>query len=454
MPLEDSREKRLLRILTFRDLYLLIVGAVIGSGIFLIPSTVLQRSNGFVGLALLIWLSGGILSLLGALTYGELSARRPLAGGLYIYIRDAFGEIPAFLYGWSLFFVIANGAVATLAVAFPSYLNEIIPINGSTRKGIAVLVIGVVAAVNVRGTRHSSNLQNWTTAIKILAILVMTSILIFRGSSSFDPYWPASWQEVQISGIGVATIGVLWAYEGWQFATFSAAEIVDPQRSYPRAFLFGMLTLIFLYIVTNIGYVAALGASGAASSESIAATSLAAVVGPWAGKIVAGAILISIFSAANSILLTSSRVFYAMARDRLFFPNLAKIHPKFQTPAISVIVGSLWATFLALTGTFQQLLTYVVFTGWIFYGLGAASLFVYRQRKIGNDALYRVPGYPVTPLLFIISGLALVFNTLMAQTREAMFGVLIVSSGIPAYFFWRRHSKSLKDARTSGDVVS
>jgi APA family basic amino acid/polyamine antiporter len=215
-----------------------------------------------------------------------------------------------------------------------------------------------------------------------------------------------------------------------------------------------MLTLIFLYIVTNIGYVAALGASGAASSESIAATSLAAVVGPWAGKIVAGAILISIFSAANSILLTSSRVFYAMARDRLFFANLAKIHPEFHTPALSVIVGSLWATFLALTGTFQQLLTYVVFTGWIFYGLGAASLFVYRRRKIGNDALYRVPGYPMTPLLFIISGLALVFNTFMAQTREAMFGVLIVFSGIPAYFFWRRHSKSLKGARTDGDVAS
>ena len=441
MTPEKSEPQHLQRILNFRDLYLLISGAVIGSGIFLIPSTVLQQSGAFLGLALMVWLAGGILSLLGALTYGELSARNPLAGGLYIYIRDAFGRVPAFLYGWSLFFVIGNGAIATLAVAFPAYLNEIVPLDETARKLMAVLMIAVVAAVNIRGTRHSANLQNWTTATKILAILLITIILILRGhGADTHNYWPAKFQWSLLSGLGIAMIGVLWAYEGWQFATFNAAEVVDPQRTYPRAFLLGLLTLILLYMVANIGYIAALGTTRAAASESIAATSLGVTVGPWAGKIAAVAILISIFSAANSVLLSSSRVFYAMAQDGLFFKKLAEIHPRFQTPAFSVLAGSLWATVLAMTGTFNQLLTYVVFTGWIFYSLAAASLFVYRKRKIGADCGYRVPGYPITPLLFIVSGLALVTNTLVAQPKEAMIGVVIVCSGIPAYLFWRRRS--------------
>lgn len=435
-----SRTGRLDRVLTFRDLYLLTVGGVIGSGIFLVPATVLQQAGRSVGLALLIWLAGGILSLLGALTYGELSARNPEAGGLYIYIRDAFGRLPAFLYGWSLFFVVGSGAVATLSVAFSAYLGEILPLQPLTRNAISILMIVVVTAVNVRGTRQSADLQNWTTATKAAAILVMSGILLFLGTglSSIGPIWPQTFDSSVWKGFGAAMIGVLWAYEGWQFATFSAAEVIEPQRNYPRSFLYSMITLIGLYLLANIGYLAALGPEKASGSDSIAAASLSAVAGKWAGKIVAAAILISIFSAANSIVLTSSRVFYAMAADRLFFAKLAEVHPKFHTPAFSIVAGSVWAVLMAVSGTFDQLLTYVVFAGWIFYALAAAAIFAYRKKQIGIDAPYRVPGYPVTPLLFIISGFALVANTFVARPREAIIGLLIVATGIPAYLFWRR----------------
>ena len=428
------------RVLTFRDLYLLIVGSVIGSGIFLVPATVLQQAGRSIGLALVIWLAGGILSLLGALTYGELSARNPAAGGLYIYIRDAFGRLPAFLYGWSLFFVVGSGAVATLSVAFSAYLSEIVPIDPVARKVISVLMIGVVTIVNIRGTRQSADMQNWTTVTKVSAILIMTAVLLIwgRGMSSVGSVLPQKLQGSLWQTFGIAMIGVLWAYEGWQFVTFNAAEVIEPQRTYPRAFLFGMVTLILLYLLANVGYLAALGPDRASGSESIAAASLSEVAGRWAGKIVACAILISMFSAANSIVLSSSRVFYAMAADRLFFARLAEIHPRFHTPAFSILAGSAWAVLMALSGTFEQLLTYVVFAGWIFYALAAASLFVYRRKRIGDDAPYRVPGYPLMPLLFIFSGFALVADTFIARPREAVIGLLILSTGIPAYVLWRR----------------
>jgi basic amino acid/polyamine antiporter, APA family len=441
----NQEQPKLPRVLNFRDLYLLIVGSVIGSGIFLVPASVLQETNRSFLLALFVWLGGGTLSLLGALTYGELSARNPQAGGLYIYIRDAFGRLPAFLYGWSLFLVIGSAAIATLAVAFSAYLSEILPLNPWERKMVSVFMIAVVAFVNVRGTRQSANLQNWTTGAKIAAILIMSAFLLLLGVglSSADFRLPSSFGWSMWRGVGLAMIGVLWAYEGWQFATFNAAEVLDPQRTYPRAFLFGLISLMTLYILANFGYVAALNAERASNSESIAATALSAVAGQSAGKIVAAAILTSIFSAANSIILTSSRVFYAMAADGLFFSSLARVHPRFRTPVFSIISASIWASVLALSGTFEQLLTYVVFTGWIFYALSAASLFVYRKRKVGESTPYRVPGYPWTPCMFIAAGFLLATNTLVERSREGLIGLLMVCSGIPAHLLWRRRSARL-----------
>src|SRR5262245_28741263 len=431
----------LVRTLHLKDLTLLVIGAVIGSGIFLVSGIVLRQVENSIMIALLIWFSGGILSLLGGLTYGELCAMKPEAGGLYVFIRDTIGMLPAFLYGWANFFVIASGAGATLAVAFSAYLGQIIPMNPVLAKFMSVVMIAVVTFVNVRGTRHSADLQNWTTAVKVGAILLMSAVLLWLGKGfqgSAADLWPAQMNSTIMSGFGIAMISVLWAYEGWQFATFSAAEAVSPQRDFPRAFLIGLLSLIGIYVLANVAYISALGAKGAAATDTIAATAVAAVVGPWTAKLVSLAILISIFSAANSIFLTTPRIFYAMARDGIFFQKMAEVHAGFRTPAFAVIAMGIWASILAISGTFQQLLTFVFFVGWIFYGLAGVSIFVYRKKMPSMERPYRTPGYPLTSLLFIVSAAALVLNTIVAQPRNALIGILIVSSGIPAYFLWKR----------------
>lgn len=432
------------RTLNFRDLTLLVVGNVIGSGIFLVPGTVLGQVQGFVGLSLLVWLVGGLLSLVGALTYGELSAMDPSSGGLYVYIRDCFGRFPAFLFGWTLFFVISSGTVATLAVAFSAYLGEIIPLSPWLAKGVAAGMILVVTGVNVWGTRKSAEVTNGSTVIKVGAILLMSGALLWRGqgfSGSGNVLWPMRWSGSLASGFGIAMVSVLWAYEGWQYTTFSAGETLEAQRNFPRAMWMGALTLIVVYLLANVAYLKALGPAVAAKSDSIAAASMAAALSPATGRLVAVAILISIFSAANATLLTAPRVYYAMAADGLFFHRLAEVHPRFKTPAFAVVAGSLWAILLAVTGTFQQLLTYVIFIGWIFYALAAASIFVYRERRPKIPRPYGVPGYPWTPLLFILAAAAVVLDTIWTEPRNAAVGLGIVFLGAPAYVVWRSRGK-------------
>src|SRR6266542_3191965 len=444
MSPQDSNPTTLERTLGLKDLILLIIGTVIGSGIFIVPGAVLRQTNGSIILAMLVWLAGGVLSLLGALTYGELSAMNPKAGGLYIFIRDSFGSLPAFLYGWTLFFVISSGSVATLAVAFSSYLGEIVPLSPAIAKLASIAMIVVVTIVNVLGTRESANLQDWTTTIKVGAILLMSAVLfaLGHGFTSVSLAAPVNGSAKSLaSGIGFAMIGVLWAYEGWQYVTFSAGETVNAQRNFPRALLIGSAALIGIYLLANLAYLAALGPTKVAQTDAVAAASVTVVVGPAASKGVALAILISIFSAANGITLTAPRVYYAMARDGVFFHQLAKIHPRFRTPAFAVLAGSAWAILLAATGTFEQLLTYVVFTGWLFYALGAASIFTYRRQVSGRELTYRVPGYPWTPLLFIAAAAALVLNTIIIQMGRAAIGLGIVLLGTPAYFIWRRRIK-------------
>jgi basic amino acid/polyamine antiporter, APA family len=437
----ESVPRQLRRILGMKDLVLMIVGTVIGSGIFLVPGAVLRAVGNSVPLALTVWLSGGILSLLGALTYGELSAMKPKAGGLYIYIRDCFGTLPAFLFGWTLFFVISSGSIATLAVAFGNYMGEFLSLSPIGTKLIAILVIVVITAVNIRGTRQSADLLNVTTAIKVAAILAVSGVLLWYGK---QPIFGATHDAVpstsHLVGFGLAMISVLWAYEGWQYITYSAGETVNPQRTFPLAFLVGTGGLILIYLFANVAYLAALGTDGVSSSTRVAASALGVVVSHGAAKLIAVAILISMFSAANSIMLNAPRVYYAMAKDRLFFRALAEIHPKFGTPAFAIAAAGVWSILLAASGTFEQLLTYVVFIGWIFYALAAASIFVYRKREPNAERPYKVPLYPLTPIVFIVAATALVLNTVATQPTRAAIGLGIVFLGAPAYAFWRRNS--------------
>lgn len=442
----------LTRTLTLRDLILIVIGTVIGSGIFLVPGPVLRQSGGSVGVALLVWLTAGVLSLLGALTYGEMGASKPDAGGLYVYLRDALGPLPAFLYGWTMFFVMASGSSATLAVAFTNYLGQFVTLPPLASKAVSVAMILVVMLINVRGTRQGANVQGVATAIKVAAILIMTVMLIAvgHGFAATPDIWPAHWSGSLFAGVGLAMIGVLWAYEGWQYVTFSAGETKNPQRVFPLGIGVGTALLIGIYVLANVGYIAALGAEGAIRSERIAAESMAALFGPAAGKVIAAIILVSMFSAANGLTLTAPRLYYSMSKDGLFFAKLAEVHPRFNTPAIAIVASSLWACVLAATGRFEQLLTYVVFVGWIFYALGALAIFAYRKREPDLPRPFRTPGYPVTPILFVLSAAAIVINTVVTQPKNVIFAIALMALGVPAYYMWRsRLAKAPPDALPS-----
>jgi basic amino acid/polyamine antiporter, APA family len=439
---------KLARTLGFRDLLFIVIGGVIGSGIFRSPGTVLSQVDGSIAPALIVWFVGGVLSLLGALTYGELSSTNPAAGGLYIYIRDAFGRFPAFLFGWTFFTVITSGSVAALAVVFTEYLGQIVVLTPLTAKAVTVGIILVMTIVNVIGTRSSANLNNLTTAIKVLALLAISAALLWFGryyQETGAALMPKKVDGQLASGFGLAMISVLWAYEGWQYATFSAGETISPQRNFPRAFLLGMLTLIGIYLLANVAYFVALGPAAAAKADSIAATAVGTVLGANTAKLVAIAVMISTFSAANSTFLTAPRIYYAMAYDGLFFSKFAEVHKRFGTPAVAVIASGVWAAALALSGTFEQLTTYVVFIGWAFYGLAAASIFAYRKQfPDASTRSYSVPGYPVTPILFLLAAAALVINTVMTQPKESAIGIGIVLLGVPVYFIWRSRLKKVE----------
>jgi APA family basic amino acid/polyamine antiporter len=428
------------RTLGLRELIFIVIGTVIGSGIFIVPAAVLQQTGGDIGPALLVWLIAGVLSLLGALTYGELGAQDPEAGGLYVYIRDAFGPLPAFLYGWTLFFVIASGSVATLAVASTGYLGQLIPLGPVTAKVMALVMIAAVAAINIRGTRQSAGVQDLTTIVKAGAIVGISILLLVLGtglSGADTTFWPETVSPSLLTGVGLAMIGTLWAYEGWQYVTFSAGETVSPQRTFPRGIVIGTVALVGIYLLANIAYLAALGPEAAAGSDRIAADAVEALLGPTAGKLIAAVIVISMFSAANGLMLTAPRAFFAMARDGVFFRRLAEVHPRYGTPAFAILASSLWAMLLAATGTFEGLLTYVVFTGWIFYALGALSIFTYRRRRPDAERPFRVPGYPWTPIVFVASAAAIVLNTLFTQPGRVALGLGIVLLGTPAYYLWK-----------------
>jgi APA family basic amino acid/polyamine antiporter len=300
----------------------------------------------------------------------------------------------------------------------------------------------------VRGTRESARVQDWTTLLKVIGILLMSGLFLLRGKglgTTASDIWPETMSGSVLSGFGLAMIGTLWAYEGWQYVTYSAGEARDPQRTFHRGIVLGTAALIAIYLLASIAYLAALGPAGVAGTNRVAADAATALFGPLAGKLIALMIVVSIFSATNGIVLTVPRAFFAMARDGIFFRRLAEVHPRFGTPAFAIIACSLWAMLLAVSGTFEQLLTYVVFIGWIFYALGAWSVFVYRRREPQAPRPFRVPGYPVTPILFVVSAAAIVVNTLVAQPARGAAGLAVVLLGSPAYLAWRRRGTAVTE---------
>jgi len=446
VPRIQPEKAELPRVLGVWDVISIIVGGVIGSGIFIVPATV-AANVGSPLLIMSVWIFGGLLCFFGALAFGELAAMFPQAGGMYIYLREAYGSLLSFLFGWTLFLVIDSGAIATLAVAFSSkYLPHFLPhLSFIATKLIAIGLIIFLAIVNYVGVRWGALLQNILTLIKFGAIVAICAI-VFTLAKGNVVNWvkPAPTFSSDIIGkFGLALVATLWAYKGWESSTFSSGEVKNPQRNLPLGLLAGTLVVIGIYLLANLAYLYAFPSEQMARSNRIAADVMNFAVGAWGASLISLIILFSITGAANQNLLCSPRVYFAMARDGLFFRKVAAVHPRFLTPHVSIIIMAIWSSILSLSGTFEQLFTYVVFGQWLFFGLTVAAVIVLRHKKPNFPRPYKTWGYPITPVFFILASLYISINTLVKEFWNSFAGLAIISLGIPAYFFWhaRRQSK-------------
>ena len=416
------------------------VGTIIGSGVFLVPHDVAQQV-GSVEALFLVWIVGGILALGGALSLGELGAAMPEAGGVYVYLRQAYGRLFAFLYGWGMLLVIHSGSLATLAVAFGIYSSTFLPLTPLEQKLIASAVIIVLTLVNIAGVRAGSAVQTVFTLAKLLGLAIIMGLALFsRGVTPIAASHALPTPHTTVSSFGVALIGVLWAYEGWHVLSYSAGEVKDPARVLPRSYLFGTLLVVAAYLGAHLAYLRVMTLGALAEHQRVAATAMELLAGPRGARFVSALILCSIFGALNGTILTGPRAYFAMARDRVFFAAVGRVHPRFQTPALAVLIQGAWAIVLAASGSYKQLYTYVIFTGWMFYGAAVLAVLVLRRRAPDLERPYRVLGYPVLPVAFAVAALAIVVNTLKTTPREALIGVGLVLAGIPIYWFWRRRA--------------
>ncbi len=474
-----AEQPHLVRGLSLLDSVLLIVGGVIGSGIFLTPGDIaaaLPRPMLF----LLIWVVGGLITLFACFAFAELGAMFPEAGGHYIFLREAYGEAPAFLYGWMLFTVGGTGTVATLAVAFAEYFGVVLPVfeahtailsiagHTLTRGHVVALVaITVLTVTNILGLRRGATLQNLATFLKFAAIaaFVILGLLIGKGSwSHFHEAGASNWQLATgnwqlLSALGVALIAVFWAYDGWVYITWVAGEIKNPQRTLPRALVGGIILVALCYIAMSIAYLFALPApeiarySGGTGLGNIVAHAAAVTLfSPRAAGWLAAMIAISCFGAMSSAILSGARVYYAMAHDGVFFHALARVHPRWHTPALSLVIQGVWAAALTLSGTYNQLYTYTIFMMLLSYVAGVGALFVLRWRRPAAARPYRCTGYPWLPGLYLGLGGAWALNTAWQRPKEALAGAIIVLIGLPGYFYWRRagRSASMLDGNPGG----
>ncbi len=429
------------RVLGLISIIGIVIGTMIGSGIFINPSKVAQ-DVGTPGLMLLVWILGGILSFFGALAVAELGTMFTRAGGIYVYLREAYGPLVAFLFGWALFLVIESGTIATLAVGFSTkYLPYFFDLSGLQMKVVAISLIAVLTLVNILGVKKGAYLMNFLTAIKFVALIaVCTLIFIFaKGSTGnfLGTGSPAAGAGGLLGRFGLAMVAVLWAYKGWETGTYSAGEMRDPQKKLPLGLFIGTLAVLSLYILANLAYLYVFPASRMASSGRIAADVMAEVFGPAGAAAIALIILLSMTGTANGHIMTSSRVFYAMARDGLFFKSVARVHPIYRTPYVSIILLASWAAVLSLSGTFEQLFSYVIFGFWIFMGLTVAGVIILRRKRPDLPRPYRTWGYPLTPLLFILSSVFLTVNSLVHDFRNSAIGLVLIALGIPVFFVWR-----------------
>jgi len=416
-----------------------VVGGIIGGGIFRTPATVAERL-GTPGLVLLAWVIGGVVALIGAFCFGELGQRRPRAGGGYVYLRETFGPLPAFLYGWTLVLVIATGAIAAVAVTFADYTLALTGLPHRLSVPLAVAAIVLLSGVNYMGVRPAAITQNVFTLLKLVALALLIGAGLLLAAPSPPSHLAAPSPPPHLAALGPALVPILVTYGGWQQTNFIAEEIVEPETNLPGALVFGVVIVVTVYLLTNLAYLRVLGIDGLGASTAPAADTMRIVLGPIGGKLIAAGIAISTFGFLNLVILVTPRVLQAMAADGVFFRRLALLHPTYQTPTAAIVALAACAVALTLSGTFGQLVDYVTFGDWIFFGSTVACLYVYRTRDPGPSSGFRVPGYPVTPALFILAAAYVVFSAITSNPKNAAIGAGLIALGIPAYLYWRgRH---------------
>ncbi len=461
----------LVRQLGLFDSTMIMVGIVIGSGIFL-TSGIMAKSIPSAPLLLLAWLAGGLLTLAGALTYGELGAAMPEAGGQYVYLREAYGPLSGFLFGWILFLVYMTGGIAGLALAFAEYfgvffpafsiqntiLTVRLPLLGnslayslSAGQFVGVGVIIVLSLINVFGVRLGKSVQNFFTVLKIGTITLIVVFGLSLGQSTpvnwnFNP-GGLRWSGLLI-GFGVALVAVAWSFDGWNNINFVSGEIKKPGKTLPRALILGTLGVTLLYLLTNLVYLKAVPLPEFIGEVRIAETAMTALFGVSYGAAVSALVVVSTFGSLNGSIMAGPRVYYAMARDGLFFKRVARVHPRFRTPDFAILLQAVWASILTLLGTFEQIFTFAMFMSIAFWIAAAAAVF--RLRKIRPDMPrpYKTWGYPVVPWLFILASSGILINTLIEKPIESLSGVVLTAAGIPVYLWWKNKARP----RQQGDI--
>ncbi|PYR77927.1 MAG: hypothetical protein DMF86_07620 [Acidobacteria bacterium] len=425
------------------DATMVVIGGIIGAGIFISPYVVAGRLDSSV-LVLAAWIAGGAIALAGAFSYAELGALFPKAGGQYVYLRDGIHPLAGFLYGWALLLVIESGAIAAVAITFAGYALHVAGAADGWRVPLALAAIAVLSVINYLGVKPGSRVLN------VLVILKVAALAILVGAGFIAAGHAGWWSETRAAtpaspstlvAFGAALVPILFSYGGWQNANYVAEEIENPRRNLPISLLAGTAAVVVIYVTVNIVYLRALGLQGLASTGTPAADAARRMFGAVGDTFVSSAIAVSTFGFLDLSILAPTRVYYAMAADRLFVPALARLHPRYRSPGLAIIVQSTWSCILALTGRYEQLLNYVVFADWIFFGLSVSTLIVFRRTvppATRPPGTFRAPGFPVVQILFCAIAAGIVLSVVRADPPSAARGALLIAAGIPVFYWYRR----------------
>jgi len=422
------------------DATMINVGTMVGSSIFIVPAAIAAAFTGSLP-TIAVWIVGGLVSLCGALCVAELGAAMPRAGGQYVYLQRAFGPLWGYLYGWGAAVIINPASIAFVAVGFATYVGYFFPLDAGGVKMVAVASIVLLTGLNFFGLRTGAVTQNVLTLLKIAAVaaLVLAGLLLPGGSAAnLEPLWPRESAGSLIGPFGVAMVAVLGAYDGWIEITYVGSEMKSPGRDMPRSIVLSTLIVTLLYVGMSSAVLWVLGREGTAGSALVAADAMRVVLGPIGATLIVIAILVSTTGCNNGIIFTAPRIPYAMAREGKFFPWAARLNPRYHTPNTALLVQGVWTCLLAVSGTFIQLLTYVVFVSFLFYALSAAAVIVLRRRAPDLPRPYRTWGYPLTPVIFILFAMYLVGNTIVESPQDAAVGAGLLLLGVPFYWYFLR----------------